>query len=60
MHGRQQKCIRNLKMEELKLIDFFGNLNIESAKFKYITVKEVVRIRLNIFWIGQSISGVFL
>jgi len=47
-------------MEELNLREFFENLNIESAIFKYITVKEVVRIRLNIFWIGQSISGEFL
>jgi len=54
MHGRHKKCIRNLKMEELKLREFFGNLNTESAIFKYITVKEVLRIRFNIF------SGEFL
>ena len=49
-----------LKNGRTEVKDFFGNLNIESAKFKYITVKEVVRIRLNIFWIGQSIGGMFL
>ena len=47
-------------MEEVKLREFFGNLNIESAIFKYVTFKEVLRIRLNIFWIGQSTSGEFL
>jgi len=47
-------------MEELKLREFFGNLNIESDIFKYIAVKEVVRIRLNIFWMGQSNSSEFL
>jgi len=49
-----------LKNGRNEVKNFFGILNIESAKFKYITFKEVVRIRLNIFWIEQNISGEFL